>query len=368
MEKLNDFEAMHVSNIVWAFATLGQASLHVSFGTSNGYQAMESLLMHAVRIISSFNPQCISLFANSLARLDIVGAREFMPLLAAVAKQQVAAFTPQDTSLLLHALAQLNYEDFVNLLPPLLRQLEARVDEFSDARQVANITWALEKLLIPPEGLVTLLEKMERWSFEHMDTFKTYEMATFVGSMVRLRFLPSPAFREKLDAYCVEHQSAFATNEISTLLVACANMGHKPQGLLQAIPSMKDYEQTEDVPSTTILIIWSLAMLEQLTPEWVQWAAHYLNKYPLLAFAEARLIQLAQAIVTLRLSHPDVDINDLLSSEIVQVHALCISVRCTVREVAVGKHGALESDADAQEDSESLEGLFFRHTSAWIHL
>ena len=368
MEKLNDFEAMHVSNTVWAFASLGQASLHVSFGTSNSYQAMESLLMHAVHIISSFNPQCIALFANSLARLDVMGAREFMPLLAVVAKQQVAAFTPRDTSMFLHALGQLNYEDFVNLLPSLLNRLEARVDEFSDAQEVANITRAFEKLGIHPEGLVSLLEKLERWSIEHMDTFKTYEMATFVRSMIRLRFLPSQAFRERLDAYCVEHQSEFASNEISTLLVACANMGHKPQALLLAIPWKEDYEETEDIPSTTILIIWSLAMLEELTPEWMRWASFYLNKRPLLAFSQTRLIQLAQAIITLRLSHPDLDINDLLSPEIVQVRYLCVSVRCMVKEVAVGKHGALESSTDAQEDSESPEGLFLRHASAGIPL
>lgn len=330
LEKLNEFSPGEVTNIVWAMACLGQGSLHVQFGKLSGFYVVEYLLTRSIRIIDAFPPISISMMAHSLAKLNFMGAKEFMPLLAVSALPKLNAFTPQDMSVFVYSLGRLGYQDHVKFLPPLLKQLEITIEEITLAQQVSNIFMGLSKLKISAERVLSLQEKAQKWSLSNLDKFSTEEISEYVSAMNQLRFLPSEAFLSKVDAYCRRNLNDFAPHEAAKILVACANAHHICQPLVEGLHSIQDFdfEDRDSAVTSSVLILWSCALLDILTPERMRWVSKALNAFPLYTFSIPLKIQLAQSMISFKMRFPEMDMGKILSPELIQVNINSLSKLC----------------------------------------
>eukprot|EP00210_Caulerpa_lentillifera_P005627 g5380.t1 len=313
---LNSFEAFHVANLIRTMARLGKGSLHVQFGeASSGFHVMESLLTRAIHIVSTFQPKLLAQLSHSLAQLDFVGAKEMLPLLAVVAKSQLSGFVPRDISVFLYSLALMNYEDHVGLLPPLVVRLESSVELVDKPQQISNSIWALSKLHYDPIKLIPLVEKMTKWSEDHLQEFQVFEAENYLSGLVKLRFNPGDTLLNKLDTFVRANGKIMPPRVVSLLLSACADLHHVSNPLLDLVDAIT-FTNEDEVPALVTRILWSCTMMNKLSLDRIYWAASHLKNYPINVFSRANLIQIAQAIITFQLEHEEPDIMKILPEQL----------------------------------------------------
>jgi hypothetical protein len=216
----HDFQARHLSNLIWAIATL-------PLDQSTKNPIIDTIASLSLAHIDEFNAQNLANTAWAFARLG----RQHNLLFTRIAEQSLAkldTFSTQNLSNLLWAFAKLNFRSH-KLFVAMKAACSNQLHNFRP-QELSNILWALATLEVPCSQLAWAI--VDRSLL--VTDFKPQELASLAWACAKLRLRSQSLFRSMIK-HVLANSTQFGSREIANIAWAFVTLELKCKPLLDTI-------------------------------------------------------------------------------------------------------------------------------------
>ena len=314
-EQLQDLDGRAVCELLWALHKMrvgdvvnsvrSQPSTVIILEEADRDSLIQSILEHANKPEIVYNAQDRAILVHTLLKMQIADQQSILVQnLLAGAVKQISDFQPQDVSMLVWCLPQLKTAPPLHLVPFLVKRAMDLVPKFTP-QGIANTMHGLARL--PYYHCTRLCSLFLSEMESRLETFRSQELACVLWGFARLRYLPTPVFLNKVADVSLRTMDQFTPQSASNLILAYANFRHHHAPLVNAISGRIVFSRgflcSQDVVNTA----WALAILECLDPQFMRFCLEELNqmKRPL---PVSEKVQLYQCFLHLNVHHPNANV------------------------------------------------------------
>jgi hypothetical protein len=248
------FEAIHVSNCMWAFATKGLVMQRSTL------QALEARIH---QIIATFNPQNVSNVAWAYAKMELRPANNLLGTFESRVKAIVHLFNAQNIGNVMWAFAKMGYmlgQDTLHLVSERVPEI---IHDFNE-QNLTNTMWSFGMTQVMPP--FRLKQALEGSILANGRRLPPQDSVNLLWSYARLGIMPPEPVMQTFNRSYMEKIDTFDSQHVANCLWAHAALGIVPERHLQEVLERRASEVSLNAQETSN-VFWSLATLSILPNE-----------------------------------------------------------------------------------------------------